>query len=210
MALPLHVRWLALLGVAVVLGFGAACYDPDTGQANLGEALKFEAPAITETGPTPIEVFTEMHYQPSFKVQESPRLLSPPDSVPVTGRELRYSSADQYAALKVPEGLDNDAAKAERLFAVNCVVCHGTDLKGEGPIRRFMDRGPFPTNLTVGATKGATDGELFGFISGGGRQGLLLTLRGRESVSPMPEFRLLLSEEQRWALVEYLRSRIGR
>ena len=41
----------------------------------------------------------------------------------------------------------------------------------------------------------------------GGRQGLSARLRDRDSTSPMPEFRLLLTEDERWALVRYLRSR---
>ena len=209
--LTLGIKRWTLLGIVAALGAGVACYDSDTGAINIGEAIRIEAPAITETGPNPIQLFTEMHYQPSYRSQEGPRLLPPPDSVPVTGRELRYSSQEEYSKLLVPDHLRQSPypAQAERLYAVNCVVCHGANLQGDGPIRSFMKRGPFPADLTVDATRNSEDGDLFGFISGGGRQGLALTLRGRESVSPMPEFRLLLSEEERWALVQYLRSRIG-
>ena len=72
------------------------------------------------------------------------------------------------------------------------------------------NRGPFPADLMADVTKSSTDGELFGFISGGGRQGLSARLRGRDSTSPMPEFQKLLTEQERWELVKFLRSRIGR
>ena len=204
-------RW-TLLGIVLALGAGVACYDSDIGEITIGDAIRIEAPAITQTGSNPIQLFTEMHYQPSYRIQEGPRLLPPPQSVPVTGRELRYSSQDEYRELPVPDHLvqSYDPTQAQELYAVNCVVCHATSLQGDGPIRQFMTRGPFPADLTSDATRSSTDGELFGFISGGGRQGLALTSLGRPSASPMPEFRLLLSEEERWALVQYLRSRIGR
>jgi mono/diheme cytochrome c family protein len=200
-----------LLGLVVMLGTGAACYDSATGEVNIGDAIRIEAPAITQTGSTPIQIYTEMHYQPSYRVQEGPRLLPPPESVPVTGRERRYGTLAEYRELSIPDHLAGSysPAVAQRLFEVNCVVCHGASLKGDGPIREFMERGPFPADLTSEATRNATDGDLFGFISGGGRQGLALTLLGRQSASPMPEFSLLLSEEERWALVQYLRSRTG-
>ena len=66
---------------------------------------------------------------------------------------------------------------------------------------------PVPADLTLPLTQGSTDGELFAFITHGGRQGYLAIERGRESTSPMPAFRNLLSEEERWTLVQYLRIR---
>ena len=200
------LRLLALLA-ALALGIVAAgCYNNNTGAANIGGKIKLTLPAFPESGGHAVEVFTEMHFQPSYKSQEGPRLLPPEDSVPVTGREVRYVSMDEYEQLAMPDA-SYDAAQAQRLFTVNCAVCHGESLKGDGPILEFMTRGPFPADLTAAATQDATDGALFGFISGGGRQGLAAKLRGRESSSPMPEFRLLLTEAERWGLVRYLRSR---
>ena len=43
-----------------------------------------------------------MHYQPSYRVQEGPRILPPEGSVPVTGREITYGSLEEYEELSVP------------------------------------------------------------------------------------------------------------
>ena len=211
-AAPSITAGLALLGLVLCAVVAAACYNNNTGETNIGGEINFTLPAFPETGGNAVQIFTEMHYQPSFRSQEGPRLLPPPDSVPVTGRELRYASLDEYRDLEIPDGLARsyDPATAQRLYEINCTVCHGPGLRGDGPMVEFMTRGPFPADLTSDATRGSTDGELFGFITGGGRQGLAAILRGRESASPMPEFRRLLTEEERWGLVQLLRSRIGR
>lgn len=211
-----------LLPLLVVLA-AAGCYNNNTGDVNIGGAINFTLPAFPETGANAVQVFTEMHYQPSYRVQEGPRLLPPEGSVPITGRELRYASVEEYKALTAPADIvgrynSTGGREAQRLFAVNCVVCHGISLKGDGPIMDLIgadgdfawDSGPFPADLTARITRGSTNGELFGFISGGGRQGQASILSGRPTRSPMPEFQLLLTEEDRWQLVLYLRGLIGR
>ena len=113
---------------------------------------------------------------------------------------------DDYRAL---QRVSNDAVLGQRLYQVNCQVCHGQDLDGDGLIVAFVDSGPLPANLSAEVTKSATDGEIYGFISCGGRQGCAMRLIGKDSQSPMPEFRRLLTEEERWAVVAYLRGQIG-
>ena len=213
---------LITLVFAIMLA-ATACYNNNTGETNVGGSINFTLPAFPETGANAVQVFTEMHYQPSYKTQEGPRLLPPSDSVPVTGREVRPTSVAGYEPL-VPTQVAVDAynstggAEAQHLYAVNCMVCHGPGLRGDGPITTLtgadgdlaMENGPFPADLTSAFTVDSTDGELFGFISGGGRQGLASILSGRQTRSPMPEFQRLLTEEERWQLVLYMRGIIGR
>lgn len=218
MAKTLHraLRRTGLVAFAAVTLLAAtACYNNNTGQTNIGGDIQFTLPAFPESGGHAVEVFTEMHFQPSYRVQEGRRILPPPDSVPVTGKELRYGSLEEYQALEMPSDFVEtyDRAAAQRLYDVNCLVCHGEGLQGDGKIRDFIKegtRGPFPANLTTDVTTSSSDGELFGFITGGGRQGLAFVLAGRESRSPMPPYGLLLTEEDRWHLVQYLRDRTGR
>ncbi len=212
-----------LIAMVVALMLAAVgCYNNNTGDANVGGAINFKLPAFPETGANAVQIFTEMHYQPSFRSQEGPRLLPPEGSVPISGSELRYANPEEYKSLTAPAKFvdrynSSGGREAQRLFAVNCVVCHGISLKGDGPIATLTgadgdpawDIGPFPADLTAPITRESTDGEIFGFISGGGRQGQASILSGRRTSSPMPEFQLLLTEEERWLLVLYLRGLIG-
>ena len=217
-AAPSSVSLLAV-AIALLAVIATGCYNNNTGETTIGGGINFTLPAFPETGSNAVQVFTEMHYQPSYRIQEGPRLLPPADSVPVTGKELRYTDIDEYRALSIPADVVSryDPQKGQELFTINCAVCHGDSLTGDGRILGFWPRnpetgvlkGPTPADLTLDATRTSSDGEIFGFISRGGSQGLSLRLRGRESTSPMPEFGLLLTEEERWALVVYLRSRIG-
>lgn len=203
---PNKSKWIAfalgILAMLLVLG----CYNSKTGDANIGGAINFKLPAFPETGSNAIQVFTEMHYQPSFRIQDVPRLLPPDGSVPISGAEVTYASMDDY---KVLQRTSSDVISGHRLYEVNCQVCHGSNLEGDGPIVSFVNSGPLPANLRADVTKAASDGELYGFISCGGRQGCAMRLIGRDSQSPMPDFRRLLTEEERWALVAYLRGQIG-
>jgi len=164
---------LRILASAVIflLLFAVGCYNSKTGASNIGGAINFTLPVLPETGGHFIETFTEMHFQPSYREGEIPRLLPPEGSVPVTGAEVIPTSAEGYSGLEIPsEARENyDPESAQGLYIVNCQVCHGPSLLGDGPIRPFMTKGPFPVNLTDPVTVQATDGELFGFISGGGR-----------------------------------------
>ena len=202
-----RLAWLlpALFATALTT---AACYDSGSGRTEVGPGITFTLPAFPETGDHAVQVFTEMHYQPSYRVQEVPRILPPEDSVPVTGREMRYTAIADFKPLSVPSDVADayDPIAAADLYQTNCQVCHGPTLKGDGPIRGFMTRGPFPADLTLQPTRNATDGELFGFVTCGGRQGCGPVLRGRASSSPMPQFSLLLSPADRWAIVQYIRS----
>lgn len=207
----LKVAWppalLALLVVMAALG----CYNHRTGETTIGGAIRFKLPAFPETGAHAVNVFTEMHYQPSYRVQEVPRLLPAPDSVPVTGRAVQLRSLEEYRPLEIPLQVlqTYDAQRAQTLYQVNCQVCHGATLLGDGPMRQYLQGGPLPANLTLDVTRNATNGELFAFVSEGGRQGAAAVFRGRESTSPMPPFKFLLTDEERWTLVKFLRDTIG-
>ena len=89
---------IVLLGISIV-----GCGNIRTGDAEIYGVAKFKMPAFTQTGSNKVQVFSEMHYQPSYKSQEGPRLLSHPESVPVTGREIVYYSLSEYQDLVMPE-----------------------------------------------------------------------------------------------------------
>ena len=144
-------------------------------------------------GTYPLDFFYEMHYQQSFHSHEPPRLSPPADAVPITGKET-LPTENPIPGRRVEEGA--------RLFAANCVFCHGQDGKGTGPVLTIMkqqynygtDERPYTItpDLTDDFVKNQPDIALFGWITNG--------------VTVMPSFTRLLSVEERWLLVNYIRS----
>jgi mono/diheme cytochrome c family protein len=124
------------------------------------------------------------------------------------------SSAAEYADLEMPESVANDpdrVAKGQRLAQVNCQACHGAGLRGDGPVVQFLGgKGPVPADLIGGAASSATDGQVFAWVSYGGQAGLATAMLGLPTPSWMPQFAYLLTEEERWEVVAYLRSAQGR
>jgi putative copper export protein/mono/diheme cytochrome c family protein len=79
------------------------------------------------------------------------------------------------------------------VYRQNCIPCHGADAKGDGPLAHTMD--PAPADLTYHMAPGVhPDGDIFNWISNG--------FPG----SAMPAFKDHLSEQQRWDVINYLRS----
>ena len=157
------------------------------------------------SGAYPLDFFPEMHYQQSFKIQEPPSLSAPADSVPITGREVMYTM-DQARGQESPfPVIEATLIKGSELYRVNCSVCHGTEGKGDGPMRLRMEesgyRG-FPADLTsIGPTFAKSDGEVFQIITHG--------FAGAYDMPPesflMPPFRKLLTSDERWMIIQYIR-----
>ena len=169
-------------------------------------ALSMIALAGCSRGSYPLDFFYEMHYNQSYKVQEPPSLSAPADSVPVTGRDLAYTLV-QAQALENPVPVNPATIdRGQRLYQVNCSMCHGVTGLGDGPMRDRLTVAGYrgsPANLTAGGpTAGKTDGEVFLIITKGfaGAYGL------PDGTFVMPAFSKLLTEEDRWTLVRYLRT----
>lgn len=208
-------RSLVLLALVSMFLLSVGCYNKTTGETNIGGSISFTLPAFPQSGTHAVVIFSEMHYQPSIRSQEIPRLLSPSDSVPVTGKEKHYKDIASYEKMAIPKSVAGDESQAisegERLYNVNCLVCHGQHLDGKGPINDYDYGGAKPRNLLDGSVREAfmngEDGKVFGWISFGGQPGLAAGLRDLPSPSWMPAFNKLLTEEDRWKVVTFLRSK---
>ncbi|CCF84103.1 FixH family protein [Nitrolancea hollandica] len=82
-------------------------------------------------------------------------------------------------------------AKGSSVYSANCAICHGADARGDGPMAQTLN--PPPSDLTVHITQ-HPDADLFDFVSNG--------IQG----SAMPAFKDRLSEEERWNVLNYLKS----
>ena len=85
---------------------------------------------------------------------------------------------------------DNLAA-ARAIFMDKCAKCHGDKGAGDGPEAEMYD--PEPANFTdAHMMNEMTDGEIFWKMT--------------EGRKPMPSFKNELTDEQRWELVNFLRT----
>jgi mono/diheme cytochrome c family protein len=135
-------------------------------------------------------VFPEMHYSPAQRRGEPTRLAPPADAVPVTGARPDYTFAEA-ATLRAPPLEDRD--RSADLYRINCALCHGADGRGESLVtERFRAAGEIsPVDLASPRVKGRTDGQLFWLIGNG--------------IGNMPPFGSLLTEEELWQVVGFVR-----
>ncbi len=80
--------------------------------------------------------------------------------------------------------------QGQTIYTTRCVVCHGATGAGDGPAGKALT--PPAANHTAAYVQNQTDGEIFWKISEG---------RG-----PMVGWKLILTEEERWAVVNYIRT----
>lgn len=103
---------------------------------------------------------------------------------PVAAQNIVNPLAGNTASLK----------EAKVLYAANCSPCHGDRGKGDGPAAAALN--PKPADHTSAALRNESDGSLFWKIS--------------EGRSPMPTYKSVLTETQRWELVNFIRSLSGK
>lgn len=123
----------------------------------------------------------DMADQPSFQPQEAPRLHSPEGSVPQKSRALIAAPP-----APTPEAVGRGAA----LFEINCSHCHGKIGLGNGPVGSHLVLPPF--NLRSDQTQRRSPEELYGILTNGR--------------VVMPSFKGILSAEERWEVVYFVKS----
>ena len=146
----------------------------------------------------PIDWAAEMHYTQSIKSQEPPRLYSPEGAVPTTGREL-IRSKEEYASLKNPVSqTEENAAVGAELYRINRSMCHGSLAQGDGRVGEYLKQYGYiaPHNHTEHATVDKTAAELADILADGS--------------NVMPKFRQLLTEDERWLIINHVRNLQGK
>lgn len=100
-----------------------------------------------------------------------------------------WKAPEKARTMKNPVAKAAGIADAKVAYDKNCVLCHGTAGKGDGPAAAALN--PKPRNFGDKAIQGQTDGELFWKIT--------------EGRALMPGWKTL-PEQVRWSLVNYVRS----
>ncbi len=132
---------------------------------------------------------TDMHDQPSYKPQESPR--NPVEgTVPVTGYVMEIEDSVMANRLQNPIGQNPENAElSRRLYNIHCGVCHGAGGKGNGTVSPVFQT---PPDITTGRFLDVTDGYLYWVI--------------RDGAGIMPAYYEHLKSKERWLIVNHIRS----
>ena len=129
-----------------------------------------------------------MDDQQTYKPYKAPVLSPPAGSVPVSGKEL----VSQESELRNPiAATPESVARGKALFDINCALCHGQTSAERGPVGKKLV--PPPPGLDHDMVQGLSDSTIFKAITFG---------FGR-----MPVFKDKLVPEERWSLVNFLRTR---
>jgi mono/diheme cytochrome c family protein len=105
-----------------------------------------------------------------------------------TPEEWKAPPRAQKKPNPVPSDADSIAA-GKKIYAGNCLACHGAGGKGDGPAAAALN--PKPHDLSDPKIAAQSDGELFWKVT--------------EGRKPMPAYEKLLSDTQRWQVINYLR-----
>ena len=100
---------------------------------------------------------------------------------------------DDVASVPNPIAKDEESQSiGAELYALHCAVCHGETGEGDGPAAASLAK--VPADLHEAHVQGLTDGALFHIITHG------------KPETPMPAWEDTLTEEERWHVVNFLRS----
>jgi mono/diheme cytochrome c family protein len=134
------------------------------------------------------------------------------NAMPVPGTVARgdmmsYHLSSDSAGMAVANALKNPLdsmamtkgalTEAERLYLINCAICHGPGLDGNGPLYNGGN-GPYPVaprNLKDDYTKKLSDGHIFHVVTYG--------------IRSMGSYASQLTPQQRWWVIKYIRSKEG-
>jgi mono/diheme cytochrome c family protein len=129
-----------------------------------------------------------MDNQQTYKPYKAPVLAPPASAVPVSGKEL----VSRDAEFKNPvTSTAASISQGKALFDINCAMCHGNTSAERGPVGKKLV--PPPPGLDHDLVRSRNDSHIFKAITFG---------FGR-----MPAFKDKLIPQERWDLVNFLRTR---
>ena len=128
-----------------------------------------------------------------YRVHNGP----PISNAAFTDEELKAMAALGPAAPEIPvvtnpiKSSDESKGRGKLVFETNCATCHGLSGSGQGPAAHGITT--FPGQLWAwNNTDSSTDGYLYWFITNGRNE--------------MPPWGLVLSENERWDAINYIKS----
>ena len=145
----------------------------------------------------------DMVDQPAAKPQAS-RAPPQPNGIPIDGGETvpkpatiddMFDAKDEAASIVNPvPATPASVARGRDLYVMNCLVCHGPEGQGDGPV--MLNFGFSPVALNDAYVQDLADGQIFFTLTRGG--------------IIMPFYRDALSQQERWHVINFLRQVIAR
>lgn len=112
-------------------------------------------------------------------------------SVVVKAQTTPWIAPASADAINNPFAQNEDATrKGKKLYNQLCSICHGDKGKGDGMAGAALT--PKPGNFTSNKVQSQSDGAIFWKMTNGR--------------TPMAAYKDLISEEERWQLVNYIRT----
>lgn len=106
-------------------------------------------------------------------------------------KQKEWKAPESAKSMKNPIPADaTSIAAGKTVYVKECLQCHGKKGLGDGPNAATLDKSPEPLNTAK--VKNQADGELFWKI--------------KEGKKPMPTTRKTLTDDQRWQVVDYIRT----
>ncbi len=143
----------------------------------------------------PVAVFSVLAILLLLACEAEPSAVSTGRTAEPAGTRISWTGL----ATPAVEAPDPDLERGEQVYLENCAACHGEGGEGGGVCAPFMSPQPrdFTSGLfrfkTTAEEQMPTDQDLFRTVSAG--------LHG----TGMPPWQFLLSEEDRWAVVHYIK-----
>ncbi len=134
--------------------------------------------------------YARMKDQESIRTYEAEPPEMPEGTIPITGGNTVLKASK-------PEDLHNPLSSTQEVlergrlaYGYFCIMCHGQNLDGNGTVGQSF--APLPANLKTPYVQQQSDGQLFYRISFGYKR--------------HPPLASTVSQEDRWAIVRYIRS----
>ena len=103
----------------------------------------------------------------------------------------KWMAPARAAAKKNPVAVNETSiALGKKIYERQCLACHGAKGQGDGPAAAHLEKRP--GNLSSPKLWEQSDGALFWKVNEGHR--------------PMPTFKHIMSDEERWPVINYIRT----
>jgi mono/diheme cytochrome c family protein len=161
--------------------------DPDLGPEEIGGLIGLAAASVLIC----IGVIWRKSFVAAFAVAAVMVIWVTPNL------ELLFVQAYPTSFFQSPTGFAAATiARGAELFSSHCTGCHGATGRGDGPAANSLPVPP--ADLTAAHLWAHSEGELFWWISHG--------IETAQGPLAMPGFADRLSEDDRWALIDYVRA----